>query len=408
MAARVSRGENSTGQIGEQWRGQIAFAERAHDRHDTLPFPFGTHGELGSGPDIRAAADPCHDPFLPMEFASPFEGEFIVDLDDFIDQARIEIFGYEPCANTLDAMLAGLSAADHRRLLGLDGDRFEVRVQFLDVAGDTGDGPSGSDPRDDRIDLSTRIGPDFRAGGPFVDGRVGGVFELLGHPAMRIGSDEFVGFRDRAAHPFGGGGQHEVGSHRSQKSSAFDGHRFGHREGQLVPFCGAHKGEGDPCISARGFDDVRIFGKSAALLGILDHCHADAVFDAFERVEELAFGENRGAAVRHETIDTNHRCIADRFHRIRERSTVGHSVANSLFRESFTFQDQQCSDFYRFRPPWQASKASLRVAATAGGSAACQTQPLTAIRCNPASRTRGRFSGVMPPMAKAGGEPGQC
>ena len=47
-----------------------------------------------------------------MQFASPFESEFIVDLDDFIDQARVEILGNKSGSNSLDAMFAGLPSAD--------------------------------------------------------------------------------------------------------------------------------------------------------------------------------------------------------------------------------------------------------------------------------------------------------
>ena len=138
-----------------------------------------------------------------MKLAAPFKGQFVVDLDYLVDQRSIEIFGDKPGSDPLDPMLAGLSATDHRGLLGLDGYGLEIRIEFLDVPCDTRDRSPGSDTRDDRVDIPGGVGPDLRPGGAFVNGRIRWVFKLLRHPAEAVGSDQFVGFGDRSSHPFG-------------------------------------------------------------------------------------------------------------------------------------------------------------------------------------------------------------
>ena len=100
-------------------------------------------------------------------------------------------------------MLAGQSATDHRGLFGLDGYGLEIWIEFLDVSCDTRDRSPSSNTRDDRVDITGRVGPDLRPGRAFVNGWIGWVFKLLRHPTEAVGSDQFVGFGDRSSHPFG-------------------------------------------------------------------------------------------------------------------------------------------------------------------------------------------------------------
>ena len=83
-----------------------------------------------------------------MKLAAPFKGQFVVDLDYLVDQRSIEIFGDKPGSDPLDPMLAGLSATDHRGLLGLDGYGLEIRIEFLVALGRVQTSPYSSSAPD--------------------------------------------------------------------------------------------------------------------------------------------------------------------------------------------------------------------------------------------------------------------
>ena len=84
--------------------------------------------------------------------------------------------------------------------LGLHGhgEKF-LALGLLPKPGDAGDGAAGADAGDQDIHLAVGVIPDFRAGGLFVDGRIGRVFELLRQEVVfRIGGGDFFGAPDGA------------------------------------------------------------------------------------------------------------------------------------------------------------------------------------------------------------------
>src|SRR5205085_12678575 len=62
---------------------------------------------------------------------------------------------------------------------------------------------------------------------------------------------------------------------------------------QLVTFRRGDERQRDSRITARRLDDHRVLLQNAALLGVLDHGHANAVFDTAQRVEEFALQQDR-------------------------------------------------------------------------------------------------------------------
>lgn len=50
--------------FGEEGRGEVTFAEAAHDGDDAFAAELGTSGDLSGGPHVGAAADAGHDPFV--------------------------------------------------------------------------------------------------------------------------------------------------------------------------------------------------------------------------------------------------------------------------------------------------------------------------------------------------------
>ena len=112
-------------------------------------------------------------------------------LDHLVNQSGVSVLGNEAGANALDLVrrVAGLRArlggGDHGggiRFHRDGGDGFAPGL--LDVAGDAAEGAAGAHAADQDIDPAPGIFPDFRAGGAFVDSRIGGVLKLARPPVL--------------------------------------------------------------------------------------------------------------------------------------------------------------------------------------------------------------------------------
>ena len=64
---------------------------------------------------------------------------------------------------------------------------------------------------------------------------------------------------------------------------------------EFVTFRRRDERERDAGVAAGRLDDDGVLFEDAALLGVLDHRHADAVLDAAERIEKFALEQNGGA-----------------------------------------------------------------------------------------------------------------
>ena len=151
-----------------------------------------------------------------------------------------------------------------------------------------GDGAAGAHAADENVHFAVGIVPDLRAGGGVVDGRVGGVVELLQDVAVgRLGQD-LIGLGDGALHAVGAGGEHDLRAEGQQQHAALQAHGLRHGEDQPVALDRGHKGQRDAGVAAGGLDEHGLAGLDLArLLGGIDHREADAVFHAADGV--LAF-----------------------------------------------------------------------------------------------------------------------
>ena len=61
---------------------------------------------------------------------------------------------------------------------------------------------------------------------------------------LGISAASSCGLGDRAFHPFGAGGEDELGAERLEQVAPLDAHRVGHDEDHLVPFGGARRRPG--------------------------------------------------------------------------------------------------------------------------------------------------------------------
>jgi hypothetical protein len=121
-----------------------------------------------------------------------------------------------------------------------------------------------------------------------------GIVELLRNPGIRRFLGQLLGAGDRAFHAFGAGRQNQFRAEHRQQRAAFQRHRFGHRQNQLVTLGRRDERERDAGVAAGRLDDDGVLLQDAALLGVLNHRHADAVLDAAERIEKFALEQNGG------------------------------------------------------------------------------------------------------------------
>ena len=97
---------------------------------------------------------------------------------------------------------------------------------MLDIARNSGNGATGADARHQYIDPAIGVIPDFRAGGLFVNRRVGRVFKLLGHKIIeRIAGQNFGGLVDGAFHALGRLGQDQFGPQSLEYLAPLKTHR---------------------------------------------------------------------------------------------------------------------------------------------------------------------------------------
>ena len=134
---------------------------------------------------------------------------------------------------------------------------------------------------------------------------------------------DFLGLVDRAAHAVGGGGEHDLRAQRLEQSAALEHMRFGHGQDQLVTLGGADERQGDAGVAAGGFDDDGVLVDLPVALAGFDHRHADAVFHARQRVEELALGEHGRVILGDKAVEPHQRRAADGFGDVVEDPSLG-------------------------------------------------------------------------------------
>ena len=175
------------------------------------------------------------------------------------------------------------------------------------------DRAAGSDRRDDDVHFSIRIAPDFLCSGFEMNGWIGRIVELLGHPGIWSLLNERLGFCDRSAHALRPGSENELRAKHGEERAALEAHCLRHGENHFVSLGSRHEGEGDTGISAGGFDDNHAGLENTTLLGVFDHGHADAVFHASERIKKFTLERNRGGKPGGDAVELYKRCAADCF-----------------------------------------------------------------------------------------------
>ena len=121
-----------------------------------------------------------------------------------------------------------------------------------------------------------------------MDGRVGRIVELLKDKAVRSLGQNLVSLGDGPLHAVRAWGEHDLRAEGQQKHAALQAHGLRHGEDDPVALDRGHKGQRDTGVAAGRLDQDGLAGLDlAGLLGGVDHCKADAILHAADRV--LAF-----------------------------------------------------------------------------------------------------------------------
>ena len=275
--------------------------------------------------NIGAGADPSEDAFLLGETASHCKSVIVADLDALNDLGftsgifEMEVVGDESGSGALDFVwswlqrLAGKSLRNDWRVSWLHGDRLKRGFAGAERLYATGDRSACSNGRDENVHLAIGVGPDFFSGRFGVDRRIGWIIELLRHPCVRSFLNKGLRLGDSPFHSLGARSENQLGAEHGEEGTALEAHCFRHGEDDLVAFCCSNEGKSDAGISTCRLDDDGVWLEDATLLGIFDHGHADAVFHAPERIEELAFESDGGIKTGCDAVEFNQGCVAHGF-----------------------------------------------------------------------------------------------
>ena len=95
------------------------------------------------------------------------------------------------------------------------------RLALLEQPADSGNSPSRADPRDKNVHRSVGVIPDFRARGPHVELRVGGIRELVEHDGVVSRGHDVACFGHRVSH------ENPCGQHHFSAEKSEQGHALG-------------------------------------------------------------------------------------------------------------------------------------------------------------------------------------
>ena len=182
------------------------------------------------------------------------------------------------------------------------------RLQHFGAGGDVA---AGADAGDQHVDRAVaEIRQYLPRGGAAVDFEVGGIFELLRHPAVLRLGDQFLGAGDRALHPLLLGGEIEGRAIGQHQPAALEAHALGHDQDEPVALDRGDHGEADAGIARGRLDDDAAGLELAGLLRVLDHRERDAVLDRGAGIDPLLLDPDLGVA--EQAVDADVRRVADR------------------------------------------------------------------------------------------------
>ena len=155
-----------------------------HDNH--LAFIFRATGDLDCRSGGGSATDSAEKSFFGGQIAGHLHAIFILDSDDFIDDVDIQDVRNETGTDSLNCVLArlqiltGLALGNYGAGNRFYSDRNHFRFARFQYFAAAGDGAPGPHARDENIDLTFGITPDFFGSCLAVNFRIGWIAETAG------------------------------------------------------------------------------------------------------------------------------------------------------------------------------------------------------------------------------------
>src|SRR5580704_3869198 len=170
--------------LGKYRVAEITLARVARERHDGLSLRVRPRRDLQRRPDVRAGRDADQHAFVARQAARGRNRVGVRDSYHFVVDLGVEHLRYEPRARALNLMRSWLAAGEHRGRIRFDRDHLYARFARLQHLADAGDGASRTNRRDDGIDRTVGIAPNFFGGRTAMDLGIRRIFELLWHEIL--------------------------------------------------------------------------------------------------------------------------------------------------------------------------------------------------------------------------------
>jgi hypothetical protein len=152
-------------------------------------------------------------------------------------------------------MAAGTAAGQHGRILGLHRHDAHVRLALLEDPADPCDGSPGSHSGHEDVDFSVRVVPDLPAVVSLWTAGFAVLENCMGMNALSNREASSFAFAIAPPIPSEAGVRHQLCPEPFQKLPALRLMLSGHGDDQAIAPDGAHKGERDAVLPARGLDD---------------------------------------------------------------------------------------------------------------------------------------------------------
>ena len=313
----------------EEGGGEVAFASVGEDDDDALATVFFTLGQKGGCMEGCSGGDAYEDAFLTGYGTGGGEGIGIGDGKDLVDDGGVVVAWDEAGSDALQLVRAGGLTGEYGTGGGFDGYDTDGGVVDFECTGTVTEGATGADASHEDVDTAIGVGPYLLAGGEGVDGRIGGVLELLQDDGSGDAVAKLFGLADGSGHAFAARGEDDLGAIGGSELLTLKAHGVGHGEDDMVATDGTDKTETDTGVATGGFDDGATGSKQSTSLSVVDHAEGYTVFATASRVEGFYFCYDLGkkAAVGGVLAKGDQRSVADKG----EYAGVDHGVKDDEY-----------------------------------------------------------------------------
>jgi len=211
-----------------------------------------------------------------------------------------------------DGFLHILQALDIMSTDRLGANHLDIGIHYLEEACQSHQGSGRSYRPHKIIDIPVHLLPYLNSRTLVVGHVVDSIRELIGHEIfIRIFVNEFVGHPDCPVGSLIRGGEDNLAAVGCYDLPALNGNSGAHHNLNRVAFHDSGNGKAYSRIAGSRFYDCLAGIKFALLLGLLDHCHCNAVLDAAGGVEALKLGYDIDIGIGAQMIYSHHRSMAD-------------------------------------------------------------------------------------------------